>query len=219
MKLSTFCSCFLLSALTLTSSLADASQVRKRSGQWEATIIYKNQASDEVKGPRNAEVDFDSDNGWGFSIGYNFDDNINLSYEFAHNRPRFSTDYIDNDGQSGTINHKADFFTNNFNLTYHFFTGQFTPYMTTGVGWATVDSNISNGKSYCYPDYYWGWYCYRDSYRETNWTFNLTAGFRADLTQNMFLKGSYGKQWIDFSQASSDPEFDIIKVELGFRLF
>lgn len=205
--------------LLFSIGLAEANPARKRAGQWEGTIIVKNQASKTVDGPSGAQTEIDEDNGWGFSIGYNMDSNWNLSYEFAHNQPRYETLYLDENDQPASLKHKADFYTNNFNLTYHLSQGRFTPYVTAGAGWAVVDSNVSDGKGYCAPGYYWGWYCYSSSYSESNWTYNLTAGIRADISRSMFVRGSYGMEWIDFSAASSNPDFEVIKFELGFRFF
>jgi opacity protein-like surface antigen len=88
-----------------------------------------------------------------------------------------------------------------------------------GAGWTTVDSNISDGDGYCYPDYYWGWVCHSSSYSESNLSYNLGIGLKADISKTMFTRGSYGRQWIDFSDANSDPEFDVFRLELGFKYY
>ena len=163
------------------------------------------------------DVKFSSDNGWGFTVGYNFNEHLNLAWELSKNTPRYETSLRDAEGDPRTVSHTATFYTSNFNGTYHFMKGPITPFVSAGLGWTTIDSNISDGRGYCVPDWYWGWYCYSSSYDTTTFTYNAALGLRADLKNNMFLRASYGRQWMNEEIGKDKPEFDVGKIEIGYR--
>ena len=146
----------------LGSSVALAQDFR--SSTWESSLVYKSQSSEKFGAPEGADeanVDFSSDNGWGLTAGYNFDEHLNLAVEVSKNTPRYETKYLDENAGPRTLSHKASFYTGQINGTYHLLKGPITPFVTAGLGWTNVDSNISSGRGYCVPDWYWGWYCCR----------------------------------------------------------
>jgi opacity protein-like surface antigen len=206
-----------VSAFIAFSSSALASDVF-REGRWEASIIVRNQSEDVLGDPNGSRAELSDDTGWGFSFGYNFSNHLNFAYEFGLNSPSYQAFFLDENGNPDTLSNEADFFSNQFNLTYHILRGSFTPYVGAGMGWTYIDSNIGNGEGVCYADYYWGWYCYEDSYSENNFTYNLTAGLRLDINRDVFIDASYGLQDVDFSSETSNDEFEVIKFELGFKL-
>jgi len=191
-----------------------------RAGTWEASLLYKSQSGESFgapEGPDEANVKFSSDNGWGFTLGYNFNEHLNLAWEFSKNTPRYKTSFRDAEGDPQTLSHTATLYTNNFNGTYHFLKGPITPFVSAGLGWTKIDSNISDGRGYCVPNWYWGWYCYSSSYDTTAFSYNAALGLRADLKNNIFLRASYGRQWMDEKIGKDKPEFDIGKIEIGYR--
>lgn len=205
--------------LALTVSAGAVAQSRQ-AGDWEVSLLYKSQSEERFgapTGPDEANVNFGSDNGWGFTVGYNFDEHFNLAWEFSKNTPRYKTRFRDAEGNARTLSHTASFYTNNLNGTYHFLKGPITPFVSAGLGWALIDSNVSDGRGYCVPDYFWGWYCYSSSYDETTFTYSAAVGLRADFGNNIFLRASYGRQWMNEDIGRDEPEFDIGKVEFGFR--
>jgi opacity protein-like surface antigen len=205
--------------LAVTVSTTAMAQSR-RAGDWEASLLYKSQSGESFgapEGPDEANVKFSSDNGWGFTLGYNFNEHLNLAWEFSKNTPRYKTSFRDAEGDPRTVSHTATFYTNNFNGTYHFMKGPITPFVSAGLGWTKIDSNISDGRGYCVPDWYWGWYCYSSSYDTTAFSYNAALGLRADFKNKLFLRASYGRQWLDEKIGKDKPEFDIGKIEIGYR--
>ncbi len=186
-----------------------------RSQSWEASFLLKNLGSESITGPSGATLDFDDDTGWGFTIGYNLNEHLNLAYEFSSNEPTYTARFTGPGNVPRTFTKKANFYSNNFNATFHLTKGRFAPYVSGGFGWTFIDSNVSNGEGYCAPGYYWGWYCYQESYNSTDFSYNAAVGLRLDFEGPMFVRGSYGMQWTEFSQSSSDPEFEVIRVEFG----
>lgn len=199
----------------LISLIAVSAQGKNRAGTWEGTLMIKHQGEDTIESKNKAKVEFDDNTGWGFSLGYNFDNHLNLAWEFSYTNPTFDATYEDSSGDEQTLRHRSDFYTNNLNLTYHFFKGNITPYVEGGLGFAYVDSNVSNGKVYCSGYYYW--YCQSDSFDSTDWTYNAAVGLRAELNSNVFIRGSYGYQKVDVGSGSNKFDSSITRLEAGLQ--
>jgi hypothetical protein len=191
--------------------------VRDRAGHWETTLMVVNQGQGSIQGKAGGDADFKNDTGWGFSIGYNIDNHLNLAWEFSHVDPKYTTTYLDDSNTTQTLTHTSDFYTNNLNLTYHILKGSITPFVMGGIGFSYVDSNVKDGTGYCAGDSYWGWYCYANTYNSTDWAFNLAVGIRADITSNAFVRGSYGFQKLDMGSSSNKFDSSVARIEGGLR--
>jgi opacity protein-like surface antigen len=205
----------LFSLLQSTAAYAGDSY---RDGKWEISFIHKSQEAAVLSGPNGAKVDFSSDVGGGISVGFNAGDRLNFAFEFSSLEPSYKAEFIDGAGMARSIGRRSDFVTTQFNGTFHFLPGRFTPYVGAGLGWVSVDSNVKTGNSYCVPDYYWGWYCHEESYSDSDFSGNISAGLRADMTESVFLRASYNRQFSDFSAPSGNLQFDSVKLELGFMM-
>lgn len=210
----------LLVAAGVFAGMAISAQAAEslRYQKWEFSLMYRQQVGAIVTGPKGATVDFKDSGGAGLSFGYNPNDYLNVAFDLAFNSPRYVASFTDAGGNDRTIKRKSDFFTTQVNATLHLLPTKVTPFVSGGFGWAAIDSNVSSGTGYCVPDYYWGWYCYQDSYRETNFTYNASVGLRADIDEYTFVRATYGRQYIDFSAPSQNQDFAVIKFELGFKM-
>lgn len=191
-----------------------------RSNTFETSLLYKSQSGEKFGAPEGADeanVAFSSDNGWGLTFGHNFDEHLNLAFEFSKNTPKYETRFIDKEGEARTLKHSATFYSGQLNGTYHLLKGPITPFVTAGLGWSNVDSNVSTGKGYCVPDWYWGWYCHSSSYNKNTFSYSAAVGLRADLNNGVFIRASYGMQWLDEKIGKDQPEFDVGKFEIGLR--
>ena len=208
----------LIASISVISIPANAGGLKKvkRTGTWEATFLLRNQSSESYTGASgDGSVSFDSDTGFGFSFGYNFDQHLSLGLEFSGNRPRYTATYDDGLGDSGSIRREADAYATMFKLRYHFLDGPIQPFVSGGLGWTGLDSNIGNGSNYCSPGY-WYWYCYEDTFGTWGVGYTAEVGVRVDLPNRLFLRGSYGRQWSTKSIGTeSTPSFDVGNLELG----
>lgn len=227
-RLSKQCSALLLT-LTVVGVESTQAQTQYRQYQstsgWQAGFVVDNQGSESISNKYGAQAELSSNTGWGGFVGYRFDDNLALDFDMVYNNPKYRVSFIDADNNPREISNRSSNFSANFNLTYTFSDGitfgtgypRVKPFIRGGLGWVNIDSNISNGQSYCRPDYYWGWYCYQSSYSTTDFTYNAGLGLTMDLNRTTFLRLSYGRQWIDMSNGTSDAELDRTKLELGFK--
>ena len=113
---------------------------------------------------------------------------------------------------SGEVEAFTPFIKGNFN----FVDGPITPYVTAGIGWSFIDTNIPNGRPQtgCWWDPWYGYICttVQDTRTTDSFTYNAGLGVRWDLSTGYSMRLSYEKHWYDLENAS--PDFDQFK--LGF---
>lgn len=193
----------------------------QRAGRWETALQVRYQNYETMH--FNSDITLDPADSWGagFSVGYNFDPYLNLSFEVVGD----SADYrgkVDtgNAHTSGVIDGSLDNSTGQLNFTYNWFDSAFTPFMSGGIGWTYIDSHIikSYAGSDCWYHPWYGYVCndYYNTYNDTMFSYNIAVGARWDLSNGFFVRGSVGKQWLHMNAATSDPAIDFARMELGF---
>lgn len=194
--------------------------VSNREGTWEAGFIINQVDSWDASGRGGSSIDIDSDTGWGFALGYNFNAHLNLSFLFTHNEQQYDADIVDASAPTNivTISHELDNDVYEFNFSYHFLDRALTPYISGGVGWTYLDSNISSGDGglVCWYDYWWGYVCdsYYSTYSDTSFSYSVGAGMRWDIVSGFTLKASVNQRFIDLDNTSESPDLSYAKLEL-----
>jgi opacity protein-like surface antigen len=112
--------------------------------------------------------------------------------------------------------------TVSLNGAYYFMSGNFTPFVSGGIGYAFIDTNIPEGPpvNTCWVDPWGGYVCnsYVPTKTESDFSYNAGLGVRFDVNRQFGLQAGYYKSWIDFSNASDTPDFDIWRMDFIFRL-
>jgi len=200
--------------LALTYSTDSHARYTKRAGKWESTFNFINSQSTNANGEGGSSIELDSDIGWGFSLGYNVNPHILINYEFSSITPRYDATFVKDDGSPTSIKHEMNIYQSQFNVVYNLMAQNFTPFVQAGLGWSYLDSNKTNGSGGCYPDYYWGWYCYQDTYSDTRLSYNVAAGIRYELSNGMLFRASYKQSWVDLSHSDA-LELGTVNIEIG----
>jgi opacity protein-like surface antigen len=205
-------------ALFFTSSAMAADS--DRGGAWEASFILLGSSSESAKGDMGSSIDFDSDVGWGFDATYNINQNLAIGFDAAFLRPKYSAVIVPDGGSPQAIDYKADVFNGAVNGTWNIMKGNFTPYIQVGLGWTHFDSNVTDGPPVtgCWWDPWLGYVCssFYSTYQDTRFSWNGGLGLRYEFPNDMFMKASYNKVWIDGGKNQSDPDFDMWKLEIGW---
>lgn len=227
MKITVPISCLLLciaSGINAQQYYSPSQQSNQRIGPWEFALQYVHQDDESIDSRYGATAtEVDSQNGWGFRLGYNFNNRLNLSFEANSIKPRYSATLPPAEGETEQrqVRHKLTMTNFNLNLGYFFFDGPISPFVQAGIGRTHIDSNISDGNYYtgCWWDPWWGYVCstYGSTYDASGWSYNAAAGLNWDITDTVFLRGSISRQWLDLNKVSKTPEFDSGKFELGYR--
>lgn len=190
-----------------------------RDGRFETSLILAYQTGQEVSSEGGSSLDIDSSAGFGISVGWNWTAKLNLAYRFMANKPRYDAVIVPEDPNVVPIdvNEKMTKHAHQLNATYHFLDGAFTPYLSAGIGYAKLDSNIVTGppQTGCWWDPWWGYICFADwkTYSTSEFSYNLGVGFRWDINNALFGRASYNREFIKVDSGSLD--FDTATVEVG----
>ena len=211
-----------LAALAAVSTQAGAQSAGRDTG-WEygGYLIYVGSTDIDFNGGTTA--DFEDDFGLRFVAGYRFDSRLELEFALDYQ----SVDYdgtiqsADTPGLAVDVRGEYESFTPRANVTYNFMDGDITPYVTGGIGWAFIDTNIPEGRVEigCWWDPWYGEICVpvQDTRSTDAFVYQLGAGVRWDAASNWSVKLGYEKQWFDLDHASSTPDLDLINLGVVFR--
>ncbi len=193
-----------------------------REGNWEflLPLIYTDSA--RINGSNGSSVDVNADWGFGFGFGYNFTDNFQLNGLFNWSYRSYEATIVQTDGTSRRYNNYMDTSNLSLNGTYYFLKGNFTPFLSAGVGIAYWDTNIPTGvgSTYCYWDPWWGYVCggYVPTKSENDVSYNAGVGIRYDVNRQFGLQASFNRTWINVSRAQGIPDFDNWRLDFIFRM-
>jgi opacity protein-like surface antigen len=161
----------------------------------------------------------DSSLGFGFGVGWNWTEKVNLSYRFSLNKPDYTAVIVPQDAEQPvqTISYQMSNYTNQFNFTYNFLRGPLTPFVQAGVGWTKLDSNVPEGPPQidCWWDPWWGYICFDDweTFKTSQFTYSLGLGVRWDFNGALFMRGSYNREFIKLDSGSTN--LDTLTLEGG----
>ena len=209
-------------------SLAGAYQSRQpyrgRRGRYEFTLQPRYVASKEIGADGGSRLELDPALGFGAGFGYNFTNKFALHLDGSWTRSDYKAKITTTDSSGGstgttTVDGVLDTATVALNLSYYFLDGPLTPFLTGGVGWTFLDSNIPSGppEGVCWYDPWYGYVCsyYQNTYTKDYFSYNLGLGARWDVFPGFFLRGSVGWQWVDLGQAGT-TDFMGGRMDLGY---
>lgn len=191
----------------------------QRAGRWEGAIQGRYQNYDNIR--FTSAITLDAESGWGAgaTFGYNFDPYLNLSLEVFGNDADYNGTVVAEDGRIGTVDGSLDSSSGQFNVTYHWFDSAFTPFVAAGLGWTYIDSNIFRRFSgtECFFHPWYGHVCgdVIETYDDTVFSYNAAVGLRWDITRDVFVRGSVGRQWVYLDETSTHPSIDFGRIEVG----
>lgn len=211
----------LAAALAFTLPATGQSQ-ELQAGTWETSlgISYQNSSDADFKGGTTA--DFDSDYALRFAFDYSLSDALQVGASFGLGQRDFEADIVGQTvNQNWTAKGDLDFMTFLVNGTYNFLSGPFRPFVTAGLGWSWVDTNIATEppQTGCWWDPWYGYICtsWQDTKTLDGLTYGLGVGARYDFSDTVAVHGSYRINWIDFDTADGTPSFDGFELSIGWK--
>jgi len=211
---------------TSTAVLAQYDHPRKkvaksgqRDGRFEGSVILAYQTGLTKSNDGGSQVKVDSTAGWGLSFAWNWTENWNLSYRLISTSPKYTALIVPEDPEADPllVDHDMSKLSNQLNVTYNFRSKAFTPFVVAGIGWTKLDSNIPSAPPEigCWWDPWWGYICFEDweTYKTSEFSYNLGAGLRWDVNTAIFTKASYTREF--FKVNSGSIHFDTALIELG----
>jgi opacity protein-like surface antigen len=154
-------------------------------------------------GPVNVKMD---DTGLGgFGMAFHFNEFLSVHSDFMFGSATFSGDMPSAAG--GTIHQSQEAFlqTGRFNVDYNIINRRFTPFVTAGIGYQYLETELNHlpPAGVCWWDPWWGWVCQTTHpYAwETDFTWNVGAGLRWNITDQLLIKATVGAQWLEYGGA------------------
>ena len=161
--------------------------------------------------------------GLNFGYAYNFDANFSAGIDLAWSETDYRATVQPGPGNpnlSGTINGVIETSTIRFLGTYPFSENRFTPFVTGGLGWTYVDSNIPAGlpETFCWYYPWYGQYCgtYVPTRATTKFSYNLGLGLRLDAGSGVF-RALVNEQWINFGDSYGAMSFTQFRIDFGVK--
>jgi hypothetical protein len=211
-----------LMVLMVLMGLPLAAQGKTRSGQYDFGFKVNYLSSMDIKGENGSKVNLTDDVGFGFLFGYNYTEHLNFSFEFSYNQPGYTATVVSDEviSREFTTRNKLDILNSQFNTTYNFTQKDITPFISAGLGWSYMDSNVPTGRyeEFCVWDPWYGYACggLQDTYDAYNFSYNASAGFRWDIDRTMYATASYTNVWYDFDHAKT-LSTESFQIQIGMK--
>jgi uncharacterized protein YpiB (UPF0302 family) len=191
----------------------------RRSGHWDVSLTGTHVHSGTINFNNEANAAIDSSTAWGMTIGYSFNENLNLALDLSSRSANYNAEIVKEDNTRAIVQGSLDSSTTNLGLTYNFLDRRLTPYVTANLGWTFTDTNVPTGEppsSGCWWYPWWGYVCGTFVPTETSndWSYGGIVGIRLDISNKVFAKAGAGKQWIRYGDAGN-PDFTFYKFDLG----
>jgi opacity protein-like surface antigen len=185
-------------------------------------LLY--QFSQEVDFEGGSNADLDDDLGLALSFTYRFNSRLELLFGLDWNSYDYNADILPAPTSPGgpivgtgfSVEGEIETWTPRVGVNFNLLEGDLTPYVTGGVGWSFIDTNVPDGRaqSACWWDPWFGYVC--GTFQETKsldeLTYNVGVGLRWDLGSTISLRLGYERHWLELDQATSTPGFDQLKV-------
>jgi len=141
----------------------------------------------------------------GFGVGYHFNNYLSMRLDFMFGGANFKVRAPDRFGSILELEQNAFLHTGRLNLDYNIINRRLTPFVTAGIGYQYLEMELRHlpPVEVCWWDPWWGWVCgYAVPYAaETDFTWNVGAGLRWDVTDSFFIKLLGGANWLQYSGA------------------
>jgi hypothetical protein len=212
-----------LLAACLVVASASAFAQSQRAGRSEIYLspVFTDGKSYSFDGGSSASTD----TGFGLALGYMY--NMSSRVAFGGELAWGDADYratiqpgAGNTGSAVNYNSSLETWTVRFLGNYYFSDGNTAPYVSGGLGWTTIDTNIPSGlpQNICWWYPWWGSYCstYVPTKTSTEFTYSAAVGLRHDFG-NGFVRGQVGWMWIDFGGSYGTGQFTQYRIDFGTK--
>jgi opacity protein-like surface antigen len=170
---------------------------RQNKFEFYGTGEYLHQGDTTIPGPFGAstKLTLDDTGLGGFGAAYHFSDFFSVHADLMFGPATFKAETPT--GQSVSLGENGFLQTGRINLDYNIINRRLTPFITAGIGYQylQVEQNA--------PYYGYYYYYYDNYYYETDFTWNVGAGIRWNITDNLFIKLTGGAQWLKYQGADN----------------
>jgi opacity protein-like surface antigen len=135
----------------------------------------------------------------------NLTDNWNFNFDFLYGNT--DAKFVASGMPTSPYSYDTDYFLCDFNVDYNILPDRLTPLVTAGIGVATIDMDAG------YPGY---GYSHHLSAGESNFSYNIGAGARWDITDNILIKLIYRVTWTQLEDANDNQAFSGVGLSIAY---
>ena len=195
-----------LVAFVLTSDVCSA-QGYSRGGKSEIfgliQMVGGTDITFDMYGITDVGFELDSTNLYGFGIGWNVTDHWNINTDLLFGSA--DGDFVISGIKVPGLSVDADYFLWDINVDYNIFADRLTPLVTAGIGLANIDVSLSASG-----------YGNLVSASETDFSYNVGAGGRWDITDNILIKLVYRVTWTQLKDAEQKQDFSGVALSVAY---
>jgi opacity protein-like surface antigen len=174
------------------------------SGNWEFHIGPIYGFSQDVNfGTGSASIQ--STIGLKTGVAYYLTDHLTVGGDFSYSRGDFSASVVNNGTYVGVQDAHQGSSTLLFDSTYAFLDGPFRPYISGGLGFTWVDTNIVSGPPVagCWWDPWWGYVCsgYQPTRGTSSWVGQVGAGLQYNFSHEFGMSAGYRESFIELASS------------------
>lgn len=194
----------------------------QRGGRWDVTAGAAINSSKSLDFEGGTTADIASGTAFTLGANYSFSDHLRVGGEFDYDSKNYKAHIIGNDpGESFDVKGSLDTMSLMVNGTWNILSGPLTPYVTGGIGYDWVDTNIIDGPPTigCWWSPWWGYVCTGSQNTKTldGFAYQLGLGARWDLGPAWMASVGYNRKWIDLGNSSGTTSFDGFNLLLGYK--
>jgi opacity protein-like surface antigen len=212
-----------LFAFAALSLLCSPLALAERGPGWDYGVDVVYQDSKDINFEGGSFASLEDDVGLALTFGYRFNERFELTFGLDWNTVDYDFEVASGSLGIAGFSGRGDLesWTPSIGLNVNILKGDLTPYVSGGVGWSFIDTNIPNAppQTACWWDPWWGYYCgtFQSTRSTDEMTYELGAGIRWDVSDTITLRFGYDKHWIDVSEATSTPGLDQLKLGIAGR--
>jgi len=193
-------------ALAAPAQIPMAWEPFSRTAKWEVYGIGQYLHSDDIRfnGPLgDVKVKMDDTGLGGFGLAFHFNDFLALHGDLMFGNATFSGDFPVDTGETVHVSQNTFMQTGRLNLDYNIINRRLTPFLTGGIGYQYLDTALEDLPPGSDQDW-WGWAGRHGHFydSETDFTGNVGAGIRWNITDQLFIKATGGAQWLQYRGAN-----------------
>ena len=179
----------------ITTSIVCNAQEWSRKGKGEIFALVQQMTGDTTT-ISGFEIEMEADDTivGGIGVGFNFHDHLNLNMDMFFG----STDLIVK-GYGATVKADTNLLGIDVNLDYNILKSRFTPMITAGIGFINFNGDVVGY-----------------DFTETDFSYNVGAGFRWDITDHFLIKGIYRVTWTELEDTDDSITLDGISLSVGY---
>jgi opacity protein-like surface antigen len=163
--------------------------------------------------------------GTGLNLGFarNFNEHLSAGVDLTWSEQDYRATVearADTPSAPRQINGTLESSTLRFFGTYNILAKAFTPFVTGGLGWTYIDTNIPAGlpENVCWAYPWYGYYCTSTvpTKSTTRFSYNAGAGLRLDAGRGVF-RFLVNSQWMDFGGSYGSSNVIQYRLDIGTK--